>query len=239
MTKICSKCGLEKELSEFNKNPGHKFGVNYCCKVCEAAYKKQYSKTHKEVIRKYKKDHVVEIAQKEREYRQAHREQIRAKDKAYREAHIEQYKAWMKEWREKNKEHLREQERLRSKTRNKELLPRLRIRVNRRIDVEFKRQKIERTLSTVELIGCSFPEFKKHIESQFVEGMNWDNYKRGGWQIDHIIPVSAFDLTDIEQQKKCFNYKNCQPLWEKENRAKSDYLPDGTRGRDIKGELKL
>ena len=62
--------------------------------------------------------------------------------------------------------------------------------------------------------------------------MSWDNY--GDWHIDHIIPCAAFDLTDIEQQKKCFNYKNLQPLWAEENLKKLDFLPDGRRAVDIK-----
>lgn len=234
MPKICSKCGVEKELSEFNKKTGCKYGVSSRCRACDKEYKKQYALTHQDVIKKYRQEHAEEIAKKDREYRQSHKEQIRARTIIYNKEHEEHRRTVIQEWRKNHKEYLREYERNRIKTRNFEVLPRLRIRVNRRIWVEFKRQNIEQTLSAVELIGCSFPEFKKHIESLFTEGMSWDNYKRGGWQIDHIIPVSAFNLKDIEQQKKCFNYKNCQPLWEKENRAKSDYLPDGTRGRDIK-----
>lgn len=42
--------------------------------------------------------------------------------------------------------------------------------------------------------------------------MTWDNYGKY-WHIDHIIPCSSFDLTDIEQQKKCFHYTNLQPLF--------------------------
>ena len=32
----------------------------------------------------------------------------------------------------------------------------------------------------------------------------------------------SFDLTDIEQQKTCYNWRNLRPLWGKENIAKSD-----------------
>ena len=32
-------------------------------------------------------------------------------------------------------------------------------------------------------------------------------------------PVSSFDLTDIRQQKVCFNWRNRQPLWSTENRV--------------------
>jgi hypothetical protein len=73
---------------------------------------------------------------------------------------------------------------------------------------------------TVELIGCTIQEAKEHLEKQFKEGMTWENHGYNGWHIDHIIPCASFDLTDPEQQKKCFHYTNLQPLWAEENMSK-------------------
>ena len=75
-------------------------------------------------------------------------------------------------------------------------------------------------------IGCNAHQFKAHIESQFVDGMSWDNFDQ--IEIDHIRPISSFSdlLNNIEQSKVCLNYRNIQPLWMKENRDKSDeYTP--------------
>ena len=55
-------------------------------------------------------------------------------------------------------------------------------------------------------------------------GMSWDNY--GKWEIDHIRPCASFDLSKPEEQYKCFNYMNLQPLWEKENQTKTKKLVD-------------
>jgi len=74
---------------------------------------------------------------------------------------------------------------------------------------------------TKNLLGCTWQKFKDHIEEKFEKGMTWDNYGIHGWHIDHIKPCAAFDLTDPEQQKKCFNYINLQPLWEKDNFSKN------------------
>lgn len=52
--------------------------------------------------------------------------------------------------------------------------------------------------------------------------MSWDNYGYRGWHIDHIKPCSSFNLSDIKEQKKCFHYSNMQPLWWKDNIAKSN-----------------
>ena len=72
------------------------------------------------------------------------------------------------------------------------------------------------------LIGCSIEQLKQHLEKQFRRGMTWGNYGRCGWHVDHIIPCSKFDLTIIEEQKKCFNFSNLQPLWALENILKSN-----------------
>ena len=73
---------------------------------------------------------------------------------------------------------------------------------------------------TLKLLGSSVAYVKKHLEAQFVDGMSWDNH--GEWHIDHIRPCASFDLTDPEQQKECFNYKNLQPLWAEDNLSKGD-----------------
>ena len=74
--------------------------------------------------------------------------------------------------------------------------------------------------TTRKIIGCTPEELVIHIESQFIEGMTWQNY--GEWEVDHIIPCASFDFSDPEQQRKCFHYTNLQPLWEKDNIIKSD-----------------
>jgi hypothetical protein len=91
----------------------------------------------------------------------------------------------------------------------------LRNRVNKALD-----HKTKKAYKTNELLGCDIDELEIHLEKQFKEGMTWENYGRSTWHIDHIIPCASFDLTDPEQQKKCFHYTNLQPLWAKENMSK-------------------
>ena len=80
------------------------------------------------------------------------------------------------------------------------------------------------TLKSDQLHGCSIAHIRSHIESLFKEGMSWENHGHGenAWHIDEIRPISSFDLTDQEQQKACFNWRNRQPLWGLENLEKSD-----------------
>lgn len=69
-------------------------------------------------------------------------------------------------------------------------------------------------------VGCSKEELKRHLESQWKDGMNWDNYGTY-WVIDHIKPVASFNLEDPEEIKKCCHYTNLQPLTAEENSKKA------------------
>ncbi len=90
-----------------------------------------------------------------------------------------------------------------------------------------KAQSSSSAFRTVQLIDCSPKQLAAHIESQFVDGMSWSN--RGQWHIDHIIPVSAFDLTTHEGQRAAFHYTNLRPLWASDNRRKGAKPPTRQR----------
>jgi hypothetical protein len=90
----------------------------------------------------------------------------------------------------------------------------------RRVSNLIKSKGINAPYRTLELIGCSAIEYMNYIESQFKQGMSWDN--KGKWHIDHIRPCASFDLNDPEQQKECFHYLNTRPLWAKKNQKKHD-----------------
>jgi hypothetical protein len=75
-----------------------------------------------------------------------------------------------------------------------------------------------------ELVNCDVSTLKAHIEQQWQKGMSWDNWSMSGWHIDHIRPCSTFNLSDVEQQKECFNYRNLQPLWAIDNLRKGSKL---------------
>jgi len=84
------------------------------------------------------------------------------------------------------------------------------------------RGRANKMVSNSVLIGCDWNYFKIYIEKQFRPGMTWKNY--GKWHIDHIKPMTSFDLFRLDHQYKCCNYKNLQPLWAEENRKKSNKL---------------
>ena len=65
-------------------------------------------------------------------------------------------------------------------------------------------------------------DLKIHLQEKWLPGMSWENYGYYGWHIDHIIPCSKFDLSKLEEQKKCFHFTNLQPLWAADNIKKSN-----------------
>jgi hypothetical protein len=81
---------------------------------------------------------------------------------------------------------------------------------------------IEKKITHMELIGCTHEELKIHIEKQFTDGMNFENYSE--WEIDHIKPISLFNLNNENELIECFNYKNLQPLWRLDNIKKSNKI---------------
>lgn len=90
--------------------------------------------------------------------------------------------------------------------------------------------------SAVADLGMSIPEFKHYIANMFYESpsgepMTWDNY--GQWEIDHIRPLSDFDLTSKDQQAEACHYTNLQPLWRSENRAKSNNVIIGAQPKKV------
>jgi hypothetical protein len=183
---------------------------------------------NKSIQKKMEED--PEYLEKLRIYRQEHYQ--KNKDK---------YQSWHREWNKKNPEKRRAMQKKYEKTekgkstRQKSAKKRFeRIRHTPEYKIEHAlRERVRKAVArdkgvkqklTKELIGCDINTLKSHLESQFQEGMNWENHGSFGWHIDHIIPCTAFDLTKEEEQKKCFHYKNLQPLWWKENIQKSNKI---------------
>lgn len=135
-------------------------------------------------------------------YYYRHVDKILQKERSF--AFRKRKRAYLRQW-ERNKLKTDVQFRLRK---------RLRTRLHKGLSGARKEYK------TQELLGCSFTYLKTWLEDRFSEGMSWDNYGKGGWEIDHVKPLSSFDLTKKEAIFAACNYTNLQPLWRWENIAK-------------------
>ena len=119
---------------------------------------------------------------------------------------------------ERRKDKIREYQRERW---NNDTMYRMRKLLSRRIREIINGPKSD---SISNIIGCDWNTFQQHMESQFTEGMSWDNHGYNGWHIDHIIPISSAKTE--EEVYKLNHYTNLQPLWAEENMKKSDKIFD-------------
>lgn len=142
------------------------------------------------------------------------KEYMRNYNKEWNKRHPErkQYRReWMKNWYHKNSKEI--YKRRREKPYEK-LAATIRSRIYDYLRNGYKSDKTEK------LLGITMKELAVYLESKFKVGMTWENYGFYGWHVDHKKPLSSFDLTKEEEQKKAFHYTNLQPLWADENMAK-------------------
>ncbi len=150
-------------------------------------------------------------------YREANRDKVLLKKKAYREANKDKIKLSGKIYRESNKDKINSYFKNKTKT---DIQYKLGKNLRGRLGSAVKNN--QKTGSAVKDLGCTIDELKTYLESQFQSGMTWDNWTSDGWHIDHIKPLSSFDLTDRQQFLEACHYTNLQPLWAKDNLLKSD-----------------
>lgn len=76
------------------------------------------------------------------------------------------------------------------------------------------------------LVGYTTIQLKRHLEKLFKLGMSWNNYGKNGWEVDHVVPISAFNFEKPEDDdfKRCWALKNLRPLLVYENRSKSNKI---------------
>lgn len=124
------------------------------------------------------------------------------------------------EWRNKNKD--RHLSYMRSWRKNQyENNPRYKLVHNLRNRLRLAIRGKTKPGSTIDLLGCSIEECKIYLELKFRDGMTWGSYGRV-WEVDHIIPLANYDVTQVDIAKKLFHYTNLQPLLVSENRKKSN-----------------
>jgi hypothetical protein len=204
--KVCDNCNENKELSYFRK--GYR-KCNTClelkieskvCRVCN---------TDKPIdlfyIRKYK-----EIETYKNECKQCLLDKQASVKRIYRQ---------------NNKTLLREKRRIYHKKRLEvDELYKLKVSARNLIRKSLKSNGYTKNSRTQKILGCSYEDFKLHLENLFLPGMSWNNRKY--WHIDHIIP-SDFAINE-EELIKLNNFKNLRPLWENMNLEKSNRILEKT-----------
>jgi hypothetical protein len=81
---------------------------------------------------------------------------------------------------------------------------------------------------TVEYLGCNIPDYLNWLLNN---DSNYDLDNRGSeWHIDHVIPLSKFNLNDEQEQMIAFNWRNTMPLSAQDNLKKNNkIIPEQVR----------
>jgi hypothetical protein len=194
---------------------------------------KEYNKQYYIKNKVYKEKNILseeEIKENRRISSKKWRENNKDYTIEYKNKNIDKITEYQKEYRLLNKEDLNKKRIIRKKERYKnDIEYRVKSQIRASIFKIFKRNGVSKNSKTVDILGCSFEEFKLHLESKFENWMTWEN--KGlyngefnyGWDIDHIIPLSS--ANSEEDLYKLNHYTNLRPLCSHVNRdIKKDKL---------------
>jgi hypothetical protein len=182
-----------------------------------------YRENNKEKIKQHWFTNKEKLSLKQKEYYILNKEKIILQNKEYRKKNIEKSKQAYNNWRSKNKERVTQYNKIYKKDRKlTDPLFKLKLNIGVLIRNCIRIQKYSKTSKTHQILGCSFEDFKTHLQNQFTKGMSWEN--AGEWHLDHIYPVSL--AKDEEELIRLNHYTNFQPLWAKDNLKKSNKIID-------------
>lgn len=196
--KKCNICGIEKVLDDFT-NTKYKGEVKKrpTCKKCTTARVKKWVDENKEKRKEYVK-----------KYSEQNKEYINTKSREYYYNNIDKV--------------IKNNVTYKNKKRNSDDLFRLSDNIRKGIYKSFVKSNNKKNTKSEKILGCTFEEFRKYIESKFEPWMTWDNYGKYngefnfGWDLDHIIPTSS--IKNEEDAFKLNHYTNFQPLCSHVNR---------------------
>ena len=88
-----------------------------------------------------------------------------------------------------------------------------------RITKTYKLLNLQRTISYEKLLGCDIDILYEYLDN-LCKKSNLLTESYPEWEMDHIKPISKFDLSNVNNQLECFNYRNIQPLLKLLNKQK-------------------
>jgi hypothetical protein len=196
MQKKCADCGESKPLDSFYQT-WKKLGYMSICKKCHIVRMTKRRETNWPKEYEQVKERRKTPGYRKREYKRT------------AERFMEQYRG-DEQFRSQYLQTLKEQYR-------DDLEIRLRKIVRSRLRMALKGKA--KLASAVSLLGVPPEEALRIIESKFLAGMTWDNWghTRGNWHLDHITPLSKFELSDPAQLAAACHISNLQPLWAEDN----------------------
>jgi len=138
-----------------------------------------------------------------------------------KEKTIKRTKQWIKNNREKVRLNFRQ---WKIKKRRIDLKLNINEKIRRAISISLKENKNGRHWEN--LVNYTLNDLIKRLEITMPKGYNWQDYLNGDLQIDHIIPIRAFEFKTPEDEefKECWSLYNLRLLSSDENRLKHDTI---------------
>lgn len=194
-SKKCNKCHEFRDIIEFSKDSSKKDGLRTICKICS---KKKYLENRNREI-----------------------ERVKTYQNNNREIVLKQKLISAKKYFIKNHDKIKEyQKNYMLNRRKSDILFKLSDSLRSRLYGFLKKNCINKTNKTFDIVGCTPQELKIHLEEKFTQGMSWDN--QGKWHIDHIIPLSS--AKNEEELYNLCHFTNLQPMWAIENIKKGSKI---------------
>jgi len=214
--KKCNCCGVIKDICYFNKDRTAKSGL---CSKCIDCKKEYYLNNQQNISEKGKNYRAKpEVKSKRKERCEVNKEDIKEYQRVYRRENKEYIKGQMSEWYKNNPEYgknpklkQKRKERHKNKYTNDEQY-KLAVLVRGAIYKTLKENDIKKLDKSIKYIDVPLKDYNHYLESKFLPPFEWSNLGKT-WEIDHIKPLSKFNLTDPEQQKLAFHYTNTQPIF--------------------------
>jgi len=251
---ICKKCHIDKPESEFAlfKSGKSKKGKEYiyrrpACKPCllesgrlwrknnterarqrEKSYRENNKEVHLENKRRNWNKNKEKYKEMHRKWEQANKEQISARrkeklqllklDPIEYQKHLDYHKLY----RHQNWGAILKQKNIDKQAYRETPKGHISSTMSSYIYQAIRKKKAGRHWES--LVGYNLSQLMEHLESQFTDGMTWENY--GKWHIDHAKPISSFNYTKPEDDefKQCWALDNLQPLWAAANIKKGNKL---------------
>ena len=164
-----------------------------------------------------------EIALKKHESKPETKERKKKNHKKWAEQNKEHLKEYLKEYREKNTEKIKKTKRDYERNRKaSDPLYKLISNFRTAIYQVLKESNVDKNKHYFDILQYTPESLINHLESQFENNMNWDNY--GEWHVDHKLPITSFNIEEMgdEEFMRCWSLENLQPMWGTDNIRKSN-----------------
>lgn len=224
------------------------------CQKCRERSKK-YREKNADKIKKYREENADEIKEKKKKYYQENADKVKEQSKKYYEENTDKVKEYNKQYRQQNADKIAEKKKKyhdnnkdKIKEEKKKYREEKKCEHNKRYDlckicdlklylINLQRGQLRRCLnnsllnktrSSIEYLGCDAEYFIQYMKKK-MDIWNETNEVKMDFtniHIDHIKPVSVFNLDDEDEFLDCCNYTNMQPLLVNDNLSKNNKWTD-------------